>query len=121
MAWGGCTKNQGTTFDIKKQGRRILFPVVMLRHAKVVVVDGINGTNQGACIRPGIASAGSSLPLEDSWEKYRPCGRRALLLCCLSPLPFLSFAGRVQAVVFVHNWNTFCCCFLLYLLLAAEC
>ena len=40
-----------------------------------------------ACIRPGIASAGGSFPREDSLEKYRRRGRRALLLLwCLSPL-----------------------------------
>ena len=48
-----------------------------------------------ACIRPGIASASGSFPREDSLKKYRRCGRRALLLLwCLSPLLFWSFAGQ---------------------------
>ena len=56
-----------------------------------------------ACVRPGIASFGSSFPREDSLEKCRLCGRRALLLLlCPSPLLWL-FAGQVQAIVLVRN------------------
>ena len=53
-----------------------------------------------ACIRPGIASAGGSFPLEDSLDKYRRCGRRALLLLwCL----YLRVAVLVVCRV---NWKS---------------
>ena len=56
------------TSDKKTRGK--IVPVVNLRHAKVV--DGIHVKNL-ACIRPSIAPAGGSFPLEDYMEKYRRC------------------------------------------------
>ena len=57
-------------------------------------------------------------PREDSLEKYR---RYALLLLwSLTPL-LRSFAGQVQAVVLVRNWQISLCCFVLDVLLAADC
>ena len=74
-----------------------------------------------ACIRLGIASFGGSSPRVDSLEIYRRCGRRAfLLLWSFTPLLW-SFAGQVQVVVLVRNWQIVLCCLLLDVLLAADC
>ena len=55
-----------------------------------------------ACIRPGIASAGGSFP-QDSLEQHNRCARRDVLLWCLSPVLFRSFAGQLEAVVLVRS------------------
>ena len=74
-------------------------PVVKLCHAKVVVSSRRHSRKKPVtCIRPGIASTGGSFLLEDSMEKYRRCGGRALFLWCKSPLVSWSLA--------VDNWKS---------------
>ena len=86
-------KNREYIFDIKTIKGKIV-SVIKLRHAKVVRSGRRYHQNKPvACIRPGIASAGGSFPRENSWEKYKRCRRRALLLLLwrLSPLLKRSF------------------------------
>ena len=91
MVSGGYEKTGNTFSTLQTRGK--IVSVIKLRHTKVVRRGRWYPQKKPvACIRPGIASAGGYFPREDSLEKYKRCGRRALLLLWrLSPLLKRSF------------------------------
>ena len=91
----------------KTKGKIMVPPVVMLRHAKVVVsrpyprkktVSGMHSSRIASYV------LGVFFPREDFFEKYRRCA--LLLLWSLTPLLW-SFAGQVQAVVRWYVTDTY--------------
>ena len=95
-------------------------PVVKLRHAKLAVGKQYPREKPVvACIRPRIAFVGVCFSGKYSFENV--CGWHALLLLwSLTPLLW-SFAGQVKDVVLVRNCEICLQCFLIDVLLAADC